>query len=764
MQFLPVFVKHELIKPKTIEHRSYQVSIAESALSRNTLVVLPTGMGKTVIALLVIAEILRRKEGKILFLAPTKPLVIQHSNFLRNHLIIEDQDIVSFSGEIAPAKRQDLWKKSRVIVATPQVVENDILSGRIDLSEISLIIFDEAHRAVGAYSYVFIAETYRKRKPEGLILGITASHGSEIEKILEVCRNLGIDNIEIRSKDDPDVKPYVQEIEISWRKIELPHEFLRVINLLKEALSQRLKALKEAGALESSSISRISRKKLLEIQERIQRSIKEGRISNTLFTLASLQNEALKIYHALELLQTQGSTALKRFFEKLQAEAKSKGGSKASKVLMKDPLIIEAIAYTKDLKIDHPKIDETVKIVKEQFERNPDSRVIVFTNYRDTSIKVEESLKNQPRIRPIRFVGQAARGEDKGLSQKKQAEILDKFRKGEYNTLIATSVAEEGIDIPSTDLVVFYEPIPSEIRTIQRRGRTGRKRAGKVVILVAKGTPDEGYYWSALRKEKRMRRELEILRRKLKKRLEKENIILSPSQKRLTDYVDKVEENRENKGKEEDLSIIADVRECRTQVVKELASRGVYVSPKQIYVGDYVISYKVCVERKSSRDFVDSMINGNLFRQLANLKNSFETPILIVEGEDIFTSRNVKPSSIYGCLASIAVDYKIPILFSKNQKETADFIVAIARREQQESKKEIPIRGGRKTMTLRERQQYIVEGLPNVSSVLAKRLLKHFRTIKNIANADESELFSIEGIGKSTAKDIFDVFNEPYEE
>lgn len=756
-----MFVKHDLIKPKSIEHRSYQVSIAESALNKNTLVVLPTGMGKTVIALLVIAETLKARDGKTLFLAPTKPLVIQHSRFLKTYLSINEDEIVSFSGEISPARRQDLWKKSRIVVATPQVVENDILSNKIDLSDVSLIVFDEAHRAVGAYSYVFIAENYRKRKPDGRILGMTASPGNEIERILEVCRNLGIDNIEIRSKDDPDVKPYVQDIDISWKKVELPHEFLRVINLLKEALSQRLKALKEAGALESSSLSKISRKILLEIQEKIQRSIREGRISNTLFTLASLQNEALKIYHALELLQTQGSTALKRFFEKLKVEAGSKGGSKASKVLIKDPLIMEAIAYTNDLEIDHPKIDEVVRIVKEEFERNPDSRVIVFTNYRDTSMKVEEVLRGYPSIKPVRFVGQAVKGEDKGLTQKEQAEILERFRKGEYNTLIATSVAEEGIDIPSTDLVVFYEPIPSEIRTIQRRGRTGRRRTGKVIILVAKGTPDEGYYWSALRKEKRMRRELEILRKKLKRRLEKEEISLSQSQRRLTDYVDEVGE--ESKGGVENLSIVADVRECRTQVVKELSDRGIKVYPKQIDIGDYVISDKVCVERKSSKDFIDSMISGNLFKQLANLKNSYEIPILIIEG-DIITSRNVNPSSIYGCLASVAIDYRIPILFSKNQRETADLIMAIVRREGHGDKKEIPIRGGRKPMSLRERQQYIVEGLPNVSSVLAKRLLKHFKTIKNIAVADESQLFSVEGIGRSTARDIFSVFNEPYED
>lgn len=763
MYFSTVFVKHDLIKPKTIEHRGYQVSIAQSALNQNTLIVLPTGMGKTVIVLLVIAEILRRKSGKILFLAPTKPLVIQHSRFLKEHLNIDENSIISFSGEVSPAKRQNLWRTGRIIVSTPQVIENDILYGSVDLSSVDLLIFDEAHKAVGAYSYVFVAQKYKEKRPDGLIIGMTASPGSEIDRIMEICRNLNIKNIEIRTKEDPDVKPYVQEMEVVWKKIELPYEFSRIINILKEALSERLKALKEAGAIESASISRISRRKLLDIQERVRKSIEEGKVSNILFTLASLQNEALKLYHALELLQTQGSTALRKFFERLQIEAKSKGGSKASRVLMKDPLVMEAMAYAKDLKIEHPKIDEIVKIVKEEFDKNPDSRVIVFTNYRDTAIKVEEALKNQPGVKPIRFVGQSSRGEEKGMSQKTQAEILEKFRNGIYNTMIATSVAEEGIDIPSTDMVIFYEPIPSEIRTIQRRGRTGRRRAGKVVILIAKGTPDEGYYWSAVKKEKRMRRELEILRKRLRKKLEGKDIALSDSQKRLTDYI---EDGGRKDGEKDatDLSIVTDVRECRTEVVKELVSRGVNVSPMQVEIGDYVVSDRVCIERKSSKDFVDSMINGNLFKQLANLKNAYEVPVLIVEGGDILTSRNVNPSSIYGCLASIVVDYGIPVLFSRNQRETADLIVALAKREQQKVKKDIPLRPGKKVMSLKERQQYIIEGLPNVSSVLAKRLLKHFKTIKNIANADEEELFSVNGIGKSIAKEIFQVFNEPYSE
>ncbi|HDO19892.1 MAG TPA: DEAD/DEAH box helicase, partial [Thermoplasmatales archaeon] len=682
-------------------------------------------------------------------------------------LTIDNDLILSFTGEVSPNKRVELWNKGRVIVSTPQVIENDILAGRIDLSDVILIIFDEAHRAVGNYSYVFVASNYRKHKKDGSVLGITASPGSEIEKILEVCRNLGITNIEIRTKNDPDVKPYVQEMDIVWRKIELPIEFVRIIKLLRESLAERLKALKEGGVIESASVSAISRKKLLEAQSRIQSALKEGRVSRVLFTLASVQNEALKIYHAIELLQTQGTTALKMYFERLRAESKTKGGSKASKRIMEDPLVIEAMAYLRDIDIEHPKIKEVANIVEEQFEKHPDSRVIVFTNYRDTSIKVEEELKNCKGVKPVRFIGQAARGGDRGMSQKRQAEILEKFREGEFNTLIATSVAEEGIDIPSTDMVVFYEPIPSEIRTIQRRGRTGRRRAGKVVILIAKGTPDEGYYWSSLKKEKRMRRELERLRRELKRKLVGEEITVSPSQKKLTDF-SKDEENRKEskdcKEEQDELTIITDVRECRSPVVKIISESGIKIIPKQLDIGDYVISDRICIERKSVDDFLESMISGRLFRQLSNLRNAYQRPILIIEGEGLFTRRNISHSSIYGCIVSIIVDYETPVVFTRDSKETAELLSIMARREQKEVRRDIALRGERKSMTLKERQQFIIEGLPNISATLAKRLLNHFKTIKNIANADENELFQVPGIGKVTAQEIINVFNTIYDE
>ena len=240
-----MFLINDNIKKYSIEKREYQINIAKSALKENSLVVLPTGLGKTIIALIIIAEQLKKNNKKILFLAPTKPLVSQHSQYLKEFLTINPKDITLFTGEISPSKRLNLWNTCKIIVSTPQVIENDLISKKINLENFSLIIFDEAHHAVGEYSYVFISEKYKQQAKERLVLGITASPGNDLTKILEVCKNLDIKNIEIRTKQDSDVKPYVYDLEMKWLEIPLPKEFAYTIQLLKKALLNRLRILKE---------------------------------------------------------------------------------------------------------------------------------------------------------------------------------------------------------------------------------------------------------------------------------------------------------------------------------------------------------------------------------------------------------------------------------------------------------------------------------------------------------------------------------------
>jgi len=750
-----VFVKHEFILPDSLEYRQYQNNIADSAAKASTLVVLPTGMGKTIIALLVIAKELKKKNNKILFLSPTKPLVAQHAQFLKNFLLIDDP-IVLFTGEISPEKRKEQWNRSRIIVSTPQVIENDIISKRIDLKEVSLIVFDEGHRAVGNYSYVFISETYRRQRDERLSLGMTASPGNDLSKILEVCKNLEISNIEIRTKYDRDVRPYVHDLKIQWKEIPLPNEFSHIIQLLRKALSNRLKTLKEIEMIDSASISLINRTKLLDVQKRIQEELRSTpKPSKLLYQAASAQNAALKLYHGIELLQTQGVNALRNYFQRMGNEALSKGGSKASRDIMKDTTVLEALAHTKSLEIEHPKIPEIVKIVKDQLTINKDSKIIIFTHYRDTSSYVLNQLQNLDSAKPVRFVGQAGKWEDKGLTQKEQVEIIRKFKEGIYNVLIATSVAEEGLDIPSTDLVVFYEPVPSEIRTIQRRGRTARKMPGKVIILITKGTPDEGYYWSARRKERNMRSELEVLRSSLNKEFKDASSfyekITTDNQRKLDDYSSK-----------KDATIIVDNREFRSNVTRFLSSKDIEIETQQLDVGDYVLSTRIGVERKNVDDYLQSLIDGKLFVQMRKLRDAYSRPVLIVEGEGLLTKRNISHNAIFGSLVSVIVDFGIPIINTKSAQETADFLFIMANREQKEGNKAVAIRGEKWSMSLHEQQQFILEGLPNVSAVLAQRLLQHFGSVRAIANASEEELCMVPGIGKNIATEIVKVLNSEY--
>jgi len=755
-----VYIQKDFIIPETVEKRDFQIKIARNSVKKNTLIVLPTGMGKTIIALILIADSLKKNNKKILFLAPTKPLVNQHASFLREKLDINDDLITIFTGEISPEKRKKNWDKNKIIVSTPQVIENDILSNRINLDDVCFIIFDEAHHAVGDYSYVFISESFKKKEDDHHILGMTASPGNDSNKILEICKNLDIDNIEIRTKYDPDVKPYVHDMKINWRKIDLPKDFALVTQLLKKSLSERLKKLKKIGVIDTSSVSLINKSKLLDAQKKIQSEIRSNqKPSKDLFKAAKIQSESMKIHYAIELLQTQGVESLRNYFQRLSKDASSKNGAKSSRSLITDSNIIEALAHLKNIGFEHPKLEEVLRTVKKQISEKKDSKIIVFTHYRDTSKKVLEVLEKDNKIKPVRFIGQSHRDEDKGLTQKEQSEIIRNFKEDKYNVLVATSVAEEGLDIPSTDLVVFYEPIPSEIRLIQRRGRTGRKMPGKVVILITKGTSDEGYYWASKRKEKRMRSELEFLRSKIKNEIENASSLYHKIQKEKKSQK-KIDEFKD--GEYNNVKIFVDQREYRSNVVRNLSLSGINIEPKQLDVGDYILSTRIGVERKTVDDYLGSLIDGKLFKQVKKLKENYSRPMLIIEGEGLLTRRNINHKAIFGSLASISVNYGLTVFRTKNELETSDLMSVIATREQREDNKKASIRDGKTAMSDRERQQFIVEGFPNVSKVLAKRLLDYFGSIRDIVNASEEELTKVDGIGKNIAKGIVEVLNKEY--
>lgn len=486
------------------EAREYQKKIAEVATRTNTLVVLPTGLGKTIVAIMVAAEMLsRNSRTKVMILAPTRPLVLQHLRAFSSELTLPEGSMAALTGTVDPGERELIWIKSRVIFATPQTVYNDVRHGRVSLRDVALAVFDEAHRSVRDYTYTKLATVYRESAENPLIMGLTASPGASKEKVNEIKRNLFIEAVEARSEESDDVKGYVEKTNIQAVRVRVPDEYYETTLRLRELYNERIKKLMNGGFLRSN---RVSKKALLEARMSISARLKAAQASGGqkgyIYGAIINQAQAVAILHALEMIETQGAPPLLRYLEKMR-ERPEKG--KAINSLVRDPRWIKVEEEARKLAlVPHPKISVVLDVTKHQLQNKPESRIIVFTQYRDTIEDIVKALEREG-VTARRFVGQSDREGSKGMDQLTQTKTLDLFRKGEFKVLVSSSIGEEGLHVPDVDLVIFYEAVPSEIRYIQRRGRTGRTTEGRVVILLAEGTVDESYYYSTLLKENRMK-------------------------------------------------------------------------------------------------------------------------------------------------------------------------------------------------------------------------------------------------------------------
>ena len=491
-----------------ISTREYQDAIARSALTANTLVVIPTGLGKTIIALLVARERLaQHPTSKVIILAPTRPLVLQHSQFFERHLADKIPSAV-LTGEVPPTERRDLLASSKAIFATPEVIRNDVLEERYSLNDVSLIVFDEAHRCVRDYAYSQVAEVYKLTAANPLILGLTASPSSRRARVEEICQRLAITNVQTRTEEDSDVTSYVQQVSVNWVRVPLPTSYKQVSRVLRAALEERVRKLKVMRQLPMNVP--VSKRILLELGERLRERLRHGG-AGPVYGAIMLQAQSMSLLHSVELLETHGMRSLEKALERL-----NQADSKSAKSLSKDPRILEAQKLAISLgDQEHPKLKSLRDLVSDELSSNKEAKLIVFTQFRDSVETIVNNLAQVGGVSPVRFVGQATRSEDDvGLSQSEQMEILEQFRNGTYNVLVTTSIGEEGLHVPDVDHVVFFEAVPSEIRLIQRRGRTGRTRPGKMTVLIAEGTIDEAYYWTSKRKEEQMHRFLETVKKK----------------------------------------------------------------------------------------------------------------------------------------------------------------------------------------------------------------------------------------------------------
>jgi len=495
----------------SITPREYQNAIFETCKEKDCLVVLPTGTGKTLIALMMAIDRFKKFPlEKIIILAPTRPLIEQHFESFKKSLPEGWADMQLFTGKTPSDKRKKIWQTAEFVFSTPQCIANDLDKMLYNLDEVSLLVVDECHRCLKNYAYNRVAQKYKMQATNKRVLGLTASPESDKETITSVCENLGIEAVEIRTTESPDVKPYLQELEFEKINVDFPSEFMEIKLLLEQIYNKKVSELKHRKVL----FGYPSKTMLLKAQARLM-SNRDRKSFNDMLAVSACAT-ALKISHALTLLETQTMSSFIAYLKDLfkqAAEKKSKGVQK----LVKDPCFAKAYTLATTLNKEHPKLEILKELIIKQFRIDKNSKIIIFAQFRETVRTISEELNKIEEVRAANFVGQSmkdhGRGRMTGLKQREQKELVEKFREGKINILVATSIAEEGLDIPEVNEVIFYEPIPSAIRSIQRRGRTARLSKGALKILVTKKTLDEIFHYTARHKEKRMHKAIEDIKK-----------------------------------------------------------------------------------------------------------------------------------------------------------------------------------------------------------------------------------------------------------
>ena len=492
-----------------VEARAYQLICAKDALSQSALMVLPTGFGKTAVQWMVMADQLRRSKKKTLLIAPTTGLVEQQVKMAREFIAIDPSLIVTYTGDSKPELRSDIWKEGAIIVATPQVIRNDHYASRIDVRDIGTLILDEVHHCKGNHAYGQVADIFVNESPETRILGASASPGTQKNEIDSIMIRLGMTKLTYFEKDGDLLHPYKSELEINEIKVKLSDKSLQLIAPLERLKIDLANQLIRNGFLGASGY--ITASALDAAQKSASAAIRKG--DNRGYNAAKTVSDLRRLHLLIEMMKCQGNETAKKFLNR--CNEKSKSGDRSLSRFMKFTEIRDISEILSNISETHPKPEIVLHSVKSSLKESPNSKIIIFTEYRDTVDHLVDYLsKNEVNAR--QFIGQASTKDRKGMTSKQQLAQLQDFRNGEFEVLVATSVGEEGLDIPSSDLVIFYEPVTSAIRMIQRRGRTGRKEAGSVKVLVTLNTKEEIIKKSSLQKEKRMNSILSRVKTQLK--------------------------------------------------------------------------------------------------------------------------------------------------------------------------------------------------------------------------------------------------------
>ncbi|KAF6813611.1 ATP-dependent DNA helicase mph1 [Colletotrichum sojae] len=485
--------------------RDYQFSIVKNSLFNNTLVALPTGLGKTFIAATVMLNYYRwTKDAKIVFVAPTKPLVAQQVDACFNIVGISRSTTTLLTGDTAPALRVDEWASKRVFFMTPQTLANDISHGYADPKSIVLLVIDEAHRATGEYAYAKVVKMMRRFNPYFRVLALTATPGSKVETVQEIIDNLGISHIEIRTEESIDIRQYVHQRNVEELVLDPSDEMCEIKELFSKALKPLMDKLTQQNIYYGRDPMAITTYGLVKQQQEWFNNVGRRANQGVQFMMRAIFSILQSLAHAIKLLNFHG---IRPFYENLKefrssTEEKGQKGSEYKQQIVNDSSFQEMMSMIeKWLRIDgfagHPKLTALQDTILNHFmDAGGESatRVIVFSEYRDSAEDIVRVLNvHKPLIKATVFVGQADSKRSAGMKQSEQIETIEKFKDGRYNVLVATSIGEEGLDIGQVDLIVCYDASSSPIRMLQRMGRTGRKRAGNIVLLLMRGKEEDAF-------------------------------------------------------------------------------------------------------------------------------------------------------------------------------------------------------------------------------------------------------------------------------
>ncbi|KAK9469410.1 P-loop containing nucleoside triphosphate hydrolase protein [Lipomyces arxii] len=513
----PTRSTHTLVKdalsswvyPTNVPVRDYQRNIAERALLSNVLCALPTGLGKTMIAAVVMLNWYRwTASAKIVFMAPTRPLVTQQAEACYNLVGIPRHDTAIFVGGLAsPTVRDEVWRHRRVVFATPQTVENDLKRGSLDPKDVVLVVVDEAHRATGEYAYTKVIEFITRFNCSLRVLALSATPGSSVGAVQQVISNLAISNTEIRTESSEDVVDYVQTTDVEHLPADLTGEGLELLDLYCEILAPLLKELNNMSVYhvrDPHYVSAFGLTNAFQLFMVSPAAQNYGLVNKARAVFAVLSSLA----HASSLLKYHGIRPFYDYISDWHIEQTTKPGTEKPKQPGKyASMVISNSKFKQLIKradeivaadgfVSHEKINIVVATLVEYFERQDvaaaNSKVIIFCQYRSSGAEIERVLQALPSVKAHLFFGQArskrADGDEKaekgGMPQKEQQRILDEFKAGTYNTLIATSIGEEGLDIGQVDMIICFDASSSPVRVLQRMGRTGRFRKGRIVAVL----------------------------------------------------------------------------------------------------------------------------------------------------------------------------------------------------------------------------------------------------------------------------------------